>query len=138
MASEPHRLGAFRARSILRAVLPIGLMIFAALLAASTTSDRKLEPDGAPDRQADGPGVPPPILWPAPPLSKGPFFIESAEERHLRITVVARDLEQPWSIAFLPDGGMLVTERPGRLRVIRDGVLNPTPVEGVPEVHADG
>jgi aldose sugar dehydrogenase len=138
VASEPHRLGPFRARSILRAILPIGLIIFATLLAASTTSDRKLEPDGAPDRQADGPGVPPPIVWPAPPLGKGPFFIESAEERNLRVTVVARGLEQPWSIAFLPDGRMLVTERPGRLRVIRDGVINPTPVEGVPEVHADG
>ena len=37
---------------------------------------------------------------------------------------------------FLPDGSMLVTERPGRLRVIRDGVLDPTPITGVPAVKA--
>jgi aldose sugar dehydrogenase len=41
-------------------------------------------------------------------------------------------------LAFLPDGSMLVTERPGRLRVIRNGVLDPKPVTGVPEVRAKG
>jgi glucose/arabinose dehydrogenase len=48
----------------------------------------------------------------------------------------ATGLEQPWSLAFLPDGRMLVTERPGRLRIVmREGVLSP-PVEGVPAVYA--
>ena len=47
---------------------------------------------------------------------------------------VAEGLEHPWSIAWLPDGATLVTERPGRLRVIRDGRLEPTPVGGVPPV----
>jgi len=51
---------------------------------------------------------------------------------------VADGLVNPWSIAFLPDGDMLVTERPGRLRVIRDGTLLPDPVPGVPEVFARG
>ena len=41
-------------------------------------------------------------------------------------------------MAFLPDGGMLVTERPGRLRVIRDGVLDPKPIEGLPTMYAPG
>jgi glucose/arabinose dehydrogenase len=45
---------------------------------------------------------------------------------------VTRGLEAPFSIAFLPDGGMLVTERAGRLRIIRNGVLDPTPVAGGP------
>lgn len=45
-------------------------------------------------------------------------------------------LEHPWGLAFLPDGSALVTERPGRLRVIRDGALLDAPVTGVPEVFA--
>ena len=52
------------------------------------------------------------------------------------VTTVANGLNHPWSLAFLPDGNMLVTERIGRLRVIRNGVLDPTPVAGVPAVHA--
>ena len=55
-----------------------------------------------------------------------------------RIVTVADDLVQPWSIAFLPDGDMLVTERPGRLRIIRNGTLLDQPVEGVPPVFHVG
>ena len=51
---------------------------------------------------------------------------------------VVDGLERPWSIAFLPGGDMLVTERPGRLRIVRDGVLLPDPVSGVPKVLAEG
>jgi glucose/arabinose dehydrogenase len=52
--------------------------------------------------------------------------------------LVIEGLEHPWGMAFLPDGAILVTERPGRLRVIRDGKLEATPVAGVPEVLALG
>ena len=55
-----------------------------------------------------------------------------------RVTTVVEGLVQPWSIAFLPNGDMLVTERPGRLRVIRQGKLLPQAVEGVPPVLASG
>lgn len=55
----------------------------------------------------------------------------------LRAEVVATGLDHPWSLAFLPDGGLLVTERPGRLRIVRDGRLGP-PVDGVPAVWARG
>ena len=68
--------------------------------------------------------------------SDGRIF--ESERHRFRLTVVASGLEHPWSLAFLPDGAMLVTERPGRLRVIRDGALDPTPVSGVPEVAATG
>ncbi len=51
-------------------------------------------------------------------------------------TTVLEGLERPWSIAWLPDGAMLITERPGRLRIVRKGVLDPTPITGVPEVFA--
>lgn len=53
-------------------------------------------------------------------------------------TVLADNLEHPWSMAWLPDGAILITERPGRLRILRDGVLDPTPIPGVPEVFAVG
>src|SRR5262249_55764130 len=52
------------------------------------------------------------------------------------VTTVADGLDQPWSIAFLPDGSMLVTEIKGHVRVIRNGALDPNPVAGVPEVFA--
>lgn len=55
-----------------------------------------------------------------------------------RVVTVAEGLEHPWSIAFLPGGDMLVTERPGRLRIVRDGTLLPDAVSGVPEVFAEG
>jgi glucose/arabinose dehydrogenase len=52
------------------------------------------------------------------------------------VETVAVGLEQPWSLAFLPDGRMLVTERPGRMRVVtREGAVSP-PIDGVPEVFA--
>lgn len=56
----------------------------------------------------------------------------------VRVVTVAEGLVNPWSIAFLPGGDMLVTERPGRLRIVRDGHLLADPVAGVPEVFAQG
>ena len=75
-----------------------------------------------------------PIGAPVPPLGAGPFVFDTAEQHKLRAVVVAKGLSHPWSMAFLPDGGILVTERAGNVRVIRDGVLNPQPVSGVPKV----
>src|SRR5512134_3230 len=75
---------------------------------------------------------------PALPLPDKPVEFHTAEGQKIRVVVVARGLERPWSLAFLPDGHMLVTERPGRLRIIRNGVLDPQPVAGVPQVRAMG
>jgi glucose/arabinose dehydrogenase len=55
-----------------------------------------------------------------------------------RVVTLVDGLEHPWSIAFLPGGDMLVTEQPGRLRIVRDGKLLADPVPGVPEVHYKG
>jgi len=55
-----------------------------------------------------------------------------------RVVTVAEGLEHPWAVAFLPGGDMLVTERPGRLRIVRDGRLLANAVEGVPPVFAVG
>jgi aldose sugar dehydrogenase len=55
-----------------------------------------------------------------------------------RVVTVVDGLEHPWSIAFVPGGDMLVTERPGRLRIVRDGVLLPDPVPGLPPVRVGG
>jgi glucose/arabinose dehydrogenase len=71
-------------------------------------------------------------------LGEGPFVFGTAEQRQIKVSVVARGIPHPWSVVFLPGGDMLVTERGGRIRVIHDGVLSPTPVSGVPQVHAVG
>ena len=63
---------------------------------------------------------------------------ETALVRPIRI-VATKGLNQPWSMAFLPDGGILVTERPGRLRMVRNGVLDPNPIAGLPnDIQAQG
>jgi aldose sugar dehydrogenase len=79
-----------------------------------------------------------PIGIPVAPLGNGPFIFDTAEQHKIRVSVVATGLEHPWSLVFLPDGSMLVTERPGRLRIIRDGKLDPKPVSGVPAVRLIG
>ena len=79
-----------------------------------------------------------PIGVPVPPLGGGPWVFDTAEQHKIRVSVVTKELSHPWAIAFLPEGGMLVTERPGRLRMVRDGILDPQAVSGVPGVRTDG
>jgi mono/diheme cytochrome c family protein len=61
-----------------------------------------------------------------------------SQEHLFRVETVAEGLETPWAIAFLPDGRMLVTEKPGRLRVVENGKLLAAPVAGVPPVWPEG
>ncbi len=61
-----------------------------------------------------------------------------SEEHAFRVVEIVRGLEQPWSLAFLPDGRLLVTEKAGRLRIVKDGRLEPQPVAGLPEVTVHG
>lgn len=65
----------------------------------------------------------------------GPGTFDSEKET-FRIVIVVAGLERPWGLAFLPDGDLLVTERPGRLRIVHKGKLDPVPVAGIPEVVA--
>jgi len=65
-------------------------------------------------------------------LPKLPLEFDTGEGQRIRVVAVTRDLEYPWSLAFLTDGSMLVTERAGRLRIVRNGVLDPKPVTGGP------
>ena len=60
-------------------------------------------------------------------------------ERHkVRVTTLAKGLDHPWGLAFLPNGDMLITEREGSLRLFRNGALEPAPIAGVPKVAASG
>jgi glucose/arabinose dehydrogenase len=73
-----------------------------------------------------------------PPLGDGPFIFDTAEQHKIRVVVVTKGLSHPWGMVFLPGGDMLITERAGRLRLLHNGVLDPNPVPGIPEVRAQG
>ena len=60
--------------------------------------------------------------------------VVTSEKQTFKLEVIGRNLETPWGLAFLPDGRLLVTERPGRLRIVERGVLLPDPVKGLPKV----
>ena len=101
---------------------------------------------GALAQQAPPPAAATPAAAPAPrragpppvtPLGTGPWDFVT-QKGNIHVEVVARHLDHPWAIAFLPDGTMLVTERAGRLRVIRGGKLDPVAVAGLPPINPAG
>src|SRR5437773_8404119 len=76
---------------------------------------------------------------PANKLGDGPWTYTTSERgTRIRVSVVTKGLSHPWSLLWLPNGDMLITERAGRLRIVRNGVLDPEPVAGVPKVQAGG
>jgi glucose/arabinose dehydrogenase len=127
-----------------RTQLPVGVfcalawsVVTVALLGAGETV-RSQESQTAPRQPApaqEGARGGGPRRAPVAPLGAGPWDLDTEKQR-IRVTVVANGLDHPWGMAFLPDGGMLVTERPGRLRVIRDGLLEPAPIGGLPAIRA--
>jgi len=68
-------------------------------------------------------------------LGPGPWDLKS-ELTPIHVSVVTKGLDHPWGLAILPNGDMLVTERPGRLRLVHNGVLDPTPLGPMPEIRA--
>ena len=67
-----------------------------------------------------------------------PTVLLAAAEPEFKVVTIAEGLEDPWAIAALPNGDVLVTEKAGRLRLIRGGHLQAAPIEGVPKVRAGG
>ncbi len=84
--------------------------------------------------------TPPNIATPSPAAEASPAQAVSATPtaQGFQQTTIAQGLERPWGMAWLPDGAMLISEKAGRLRLLRNGVLEPTPLAGVPEVMSSG
>ncbi len=107
--------------------------VFVGLVSGSTPTAQQ-----APAAGAAAPAAPARGRGPAPTdtLGAGPWDVGQGRGR-LHVTAI-KGLDHPWGIAFVPDGSMLVTERPGRLRVIRNGVVDPTALGPVPQSLAAG
>ena len=108
------------------------------LLLVTTTMSAQ-QPPAAGRGQAT---APPAINWPSPPLPDGPLMIDTGLVRPIKVTIT-KGLTQPWSMVFVPESGgdftILVAERGGTLRKIRNGVLDPSPVDGLPaDIQAAG
>jgi glucose/arabinose dehydrogenase len=115
----------------------IGFLTMLAVLVLAGVRARAQQAAAPQGGAARAPTAPPPINWPSPPLADGPIILDTGIQHKIRL-IVTKGLNQPWSMAFLPDGGILVTERPGRLRIVRNGVLDPNPIAGLPQVQARG
>lgn len=75
---------------------------------------------------------------PANALGNGPWMFNTAERNtRIQVSIVTRGLSHPWSVAFLPDGSMLITERPGRLRLYRNGALEKESVADLSALNVD-
>src|SRR5262245_39277805 len=73
-----------------------------------------------------------------PPLPDAPVRYETAEGQTIRVSVLARGFTNGWSMAFVDDNTILVAERGGQIKAVRNGVLDPQPVSGVPMARGQG
>jgi len=73
-----------------------------------------------------------------PPLPDAPVRYETAEGQTIRVSVYARGFTNPWSMAFVSDDTILVAERGGAIKAVRNGVVDPTPVPGGPVARGQG
>ncbi len=90
--------------------------VVAVLLAACPPTDPRTVPDNDPPPAPEGPGA----------------------THEYTVNELVTGLEHPWAVAFLPGGDMLITERPGRVRLVRDGQLADQPVQGAPDARSGG
>ena len=72
------------------------------------------------------------------PLPTGPVVFDTAEQHKIRVVVVTKELSHPWGMAWLPNGDLLVTERPGRLRISGTVRSIRAPISGLPPMHVRG
>ncbi|HEY1754269.1 MAG TPA: PQQ-dependent sugar dehydrogenase [Bryobacteraceae bacterium] len=97
--------------------------------------DPPAAPPAAPGAAAKGTGAPKGKGRAATDtLGEGPWDLKS-ELTPIHVSVITKGLDHPWGLAILPNGDMLVTERPGRLRLVHNGVLDPTPLGPLPEIR---
>jgi aldose sugar dehydrogenase len=116
-ASQKERASIITDHRSRQAIGAKALILSAALaVAVGATASAEVAPDAL--------SAPPPPPQPAKEIKAG-----------YKVTEIAKGLDHPWSMAFLPDGSMLVTERVGRLRLIKGGSLQHDPIRGVPAVH---
>ncbi len=125
----------FTAKSL--AFLSAGLCAAAMLSACSNSEDAEASNDAVEDASAAA-GALPGALVPGggggdPALQETMQEIAPEGETALSVETLAEGLVNPWGLAFLPNGDMLVTEREGRIRIIREGALVDDPVAGAPE-----
>jgi aldose sugar dehydrogenase len=73
-----------------------------------------------------------------PPLPDTPVRFETGEGQTIRVSVFARGFRNPWSMAFVSDDTILVAERGGAIRIVRNGVVDPQPVPGAPTATGAG
>ncbi|MEM1426414.1 MAG: PQQ-dependent sugar dehydrogenase [Cyanobacteria bacterium P01_H01_bin.130] len=110
--------------------------------AVSCTAQVQPEPEPAtPPANADVPQseapTPEESTAPTSPTVEPTQAPTSTVNPDFELVTVLDNLEHPWGFAWLPDGDLLITERPGRLRLVRNGVLEPTPIAGLPAVFAE-
>src|SRR3954471_166471 len=115
--------------SVKKFVIALGVMAACAAVSVHTAPQQQpnapapAPPGGTGQQQAARGRGPAPVDT----LGAGPWDFPAG--RGVRIHVTAtKGLDHPWGIAFVPDGSILVTERPGRLRVVRNGALDPAPI----------
>ncbi len=116
--------------------MPVILFFVATVTLATAAAAQQQVPFRGNDAVGGIPVAPTGIV--VPPLPDGPIEYQTAEGQDIRVVVLARGLNHAWSMAFLPGGDMLITEREGRVRLYREGRLEAEPVEGVPEIRVAG
>jgi glucose/arabinose dehydrogenase len=119
-------------RKLVRNLCAVAALTAAGMVQNAAAQDAPAQPPAA----AAAPAAPAPFPR-ATPLGQGPWDYET-EAGKIHVEVLARRLDHPWSMAQLPDGTMLVTERPGRLRVIREGKVDPVAIAGLPPINPSG